>query len=98
MNLFLTRFYSAEPIPSLPHFQIGFENDSNLRTQIRCENIAKMRFGSQFAVFYFFETFHVTEFSEYHFYTSLQFDGHDGGRVGRVHNAVRFSARERRWP
>lgn len=46
-----------------PPIQIGFENDSNLRAQIHCENIAKTRFARQFAVFYFFETFLKRVFS-----------------------------------
>lgn len=37
-----------------------FENDSNLRAQIHCENIAKTRFARQFAVFDYSETFRVT--------------------------------------
>ena len=31
-----------------------FENDSNLRAQIHCENIAKVRFARQFAAFDYF--------------------------------------------
>ena len=66
-----------------------FENDSNLRAQIHCENIAKVRFARQFAVFDYFMMFRVGIFTmetNFLFFTPFR-------ALVRVHNLGGSDAR-----